>query len=120
MDADAASHHSRRWSWSDLLQIHERKHLFRDVALELFFADGRSFLLILDKERRHAALSILADKCPAAVAFGSLNVTAESLGAKFSDIVLGQRTKLEQMTKRWEQRRVSNFECKFRGCLAEA
>ncbi|KAM0788066.1 hypothetical protein ACM66B_001237 [Microbotryomycetes sp. NB124-2] len=106
----AQAHTSRRWAWPDLLEVHERKYLFRNVALELFFADGQSFLLTLHKDRRPNAMSILAARSPAAVAFGSLSVAGSGLGGKFADIVRGQRSKLEQMTRRWEQRLVSNFE----------
>lgn len=107
-----AAHRSRRWSWADLLQVHERKYLFRSVALELFFADGRSFLLTFDKERRATALTIIASRSPSAVAFGSLNLAASSFSAKLVETVSGQqRTKLEVITSRWQQRLVSNFEC---------
>lgn len=109
---DDQSHRSRRWPWPALEQMHERKYLFRNVGLELFFADGRSFLLVFPSvERRNAARSILAFKAPSAAAFGSLNVGASSFSSKLSDAVLGPRTKLEQMTRRWERREVSNFEC---------
>jgi hypothetical protein len=109
------AHRSRRWNWADLLEVHERKYLFRNVSLELFFADGQSFLLTFAKDRRASAQSILAARNPAAVGVGSLNVTGSTFGAKFSDAVLGQRTKLEQITKQWEMRLMSNFECESHG-----
>ncbi|KAK4701644.1 hypothetical protein P7C70_g4583, partial [Phenoliferia sp. Uapishka_3] len=108
-DLDTA-HRSRRWTWSDLIEVHERKYLFRDVALELFFADGRSFLLTFSRDQRNYAHALLGEFAPSAVAFGSLNVTGSSFGSKVQDVVMGQRTKLERMTKRWERREVSNFE----------
>ncbi|SCV71197.1 BQ2448_2785 [Microbotryum intermedium] len=104
------AHRSRRWAWTDLLEVHERKYLFRNVALELFFADGRSFLLTFSKEKRQAAQSGIAARNPASVATGSLHIAGATLGAKFSDAVLGQKTKLEHITKRWERREMSNFE----------
>lgn len=114
INVDAGTHRSRRWSWGDLVQVHERKYLFRNVALELFFADGRSFLLTFDKARRATALSIIASRSPSAVAFGSLNLTASSFSAKLVETVSGQqRTKLEALTARWQQRLVSNFECEL-------
>ncbi|TLD38946.1 beach-domain-containing protein [Venturia nashicola] len=36
---------SRRWRWQDVMVISKRKFLFRDVAMEIFFTDGRSYLL---------------------------------------------------------------------------
>ena len=107
------AHHSRRWAWSDLLEVYERKYLFRNVALELFFADGRSFLITFAKDQRSKAHEMIASRCPSAVALGSLNFAAASFGAKMSDAVLGQRTKLDRMTKRWERREISNFECEY-------
>ncbi|SZF04114.1 unnamed protein product [Blumeria hordei] len=36
---------ARSWSWNDLISISKRRFLFRDVAVEVFFIDGRSYLL---------------------------------------------------------------------------
>lgn len=36
---------SRSWKWNDVLSISKRRFLFRDVAVEVFFTDGRSYLL---------------------------------------------------------------------------
>ncbi|GJN87145.1 hypothetical protein Rhopal_000090-T1 [Rhodotorula paludigena] len=77
---------------------------------KLFFADGQSFLLTFSQGRQAEALNDLADKNPEAVASGSVHFSSSSFGSKLSDALVGQRTKLERMTKRWEQRQVSNFE----------
>ncbi|KFY47299.1 hypothetical protein V494_00054 [Pseudogymnoascus sp. VKM F-4513 (FW-928)] len=36
---------SRSWKWSEVLSVSKRRFLFRDVAVEVFFTDGRSYLL---------------------------------------------------------------------------
>lgn len=36
---------TRSWRWEDVLSISKRRFLFREVAIELFFVDGRSYLL---------------------------------------------------------------------------
>lgn len=36
---------SRNWKWNDVISISKRRFLFRDVAVEVFFTDGRSYLL---------------------------------------------------------------------------
>ncbi len=36
---------TRSWPWDDVLSISKRRFLFRDVAVEVFFVDGRSYLL---------------------------------------------------------------------------
>lgn len=40
-------HQSRSWKWSEVVSVSKRQFLFRDVALEIFFADGRSYLVTL-------------------------------------------------------------------------
>ena len=39
------THETRFWVWRDVLSICKRRFLFRDVAIEAFFVDGRSYLL---------------------------------------------------------------------------
>ncbi|KAK7551537.1 hypothetical protein IWX49DRAFT_286142 [Phyllosticta citricarpa] len=36
---------TRHWKWSEVISISKRRFLFRDVAIEIFFTDGRSYLL---------------------------------------------------------------------------
>lgn len=40
-----AGHETRSWRWDQVLSISKRRFLFRDVATEVFFVDGRSYLL---------------------------------------------------------------------------
>ncbi|PGG98751.1 hypothetical protein AJ79_08771 [Helicocarpus griseus UAMH5409] len=40
-------HETRSWKWLEVVSVSKRRFLFRDVALEIFFADGRSYLLTL-------------------------------------------------------------------------
>lgn len=56
----AGEHDSRFWPFEELISISKRRFLFRDVALELFFADGRSYLLttmtVKDRNSLHSKL----------------------------------------------------------------
>lgn len=36
---------TRHWKWAEVISISKRRFLFRDVAIEIFFTDGRSYLL---------------------------------------------------------------------------
>lgn len=36
---------TRNWKWSEVISISKRRFLHRDVAIEMFFDDGRSYLL---------------------------------------------------------------------------
>lgn len=40
-----ADQFARSWKWNNLISISKRRFLFRDVALEVFFTDGRNYLL---------------------------------------------------------------------------
>ncbi|KAK9476232.1 hypothetical protein V1514DRAFT_337554 [Lipomyces japonicus] len=53
LSVENRSHDTRHWSIENLVSVSRRQFLFRNVALEFFFADGRSFLItsISVKER---------------------------------------------------------------------
>lgn len=108
---DEETHQSRRWSFSDLVEVYQRKYLYQSTALELFFADGSSHLLVFaSKADRSAVYDLLSHYTPQAVYLGASNLAAASLGGKFKDSFLGQRTRLDIKTKEWEAREISNFE----------
>ncbi|KAI2794002.1 hypothetical protein POX_a00592 [Penicillium oxalicum] len=44
-DRRSHGHETRSWKWADLVSVSKRRFLFRDVALEIFFTDGTSYLL---------------------------------------------------------------------------
>lgn len=104
-------HTAQHWQWQDLVEVHERRFLFRNCSLELFFRDGRNFLLSFTEGRNAEALEDFMRRAPAAVASGSLTVQTQSLGSRLAEVITGQKTKLEDMTQAWLRRRVSNFDC---------
>jgi len=56
---------SRHWRWSDVMVISKRSFLLRDVALELFFTDGRSYLLTArSKDERDPLYKKLTERAP--------------------------------------------------------
>ncbi|KJZ75824.1 hypothetical protein HIM_04648 [Hirsutella minnesotensis 3608] len=44
-NSTAREQESRHWKWHDVISVSKRRFLFRDVAIEIFFTDGRSYLL---------------------------------------------------------------------------
>lgn len=44
-NAGSRDQESRHWRWQDVISFSKRRFLFRDVAIEIFFTDGRSYLL---------------------------------------------------------------------------
>lgn len=109
--AKYTTHSAYHWKWSELAEVHERRFLFRNCSLELFFRDGHNFLLSFTDGRNAEALEDIMRHNPAALSSGSLTQQTPSLSSKLADVILGQRTKLKDMKQAWLHRRVSNFDC---------
>ncbi|KAL2170857.1 hypothetical protein VTG60DRAFT_4344 [Thermothelomyces hinnuleus] len=114
---------SRSWKWQDVLSISKRRFLFRDVAIEIFFTDGRSYLLTaINPAMRDEVYSRLTAMTPHTNnpsllpnpedvwRLESLRFTDEApqtLGAKFGSIF--QSSAWNPMMKRWQRGEISNF-----------
>lgn len=63
--AASGEQESRSWKWAEILSVSKRRFLFRDVAVEVFFADGRSYLLTaLDMASRNDLHAKMTNKAP--------------------------------------------------------
>ncbi|CAG8975353.1 hypothetical protein HYALB_00005683 [Hymenoscyphus albidus] len=118
-----ADQESRSWRWNDVLSISKRRFLFRDVAIEVFFTDGRSYLLTANKPAiRDDLFSKLSTKAPHASGSSSLpnpedswrleslRVTEEapvSFGSKFGNIF--NSSAWNPAMRRWAKGEISNF-----------
>ncbi|KAI4729600.1 beach-domain-containing protein [Aureobasidium sp. EXF-10728] len=115
---------ARHWTWQELLHISKRRFLFRDVALEVFFTDGRSYLLtFMTPTARNDVYANLAGKSP--LVYGSLSSlpaedawrldslrnpeeTPQSFGYKFANVF--NSTSSNAATRRWTRGEISNFQ----------
>ncbi|KAH8701772.1 Beige/BEACH domain protein [Talaromyces proteolyticus] len=116
-------HETRSWKWVDLISVSKRRFLFRDVALEMFFTDGRSYLLTLISSRArdelfnqlcahapHIGGNMTLTRPEDIWRFETLKVqedTPQSLGSKFAS-VFGQSS-LNPATQKWVKGEISNF-----------
>ncbi|KAH6630350.1 hypothetical protein B0J18DRAFT_488148 [Chaetomium sp. MPI-SDFR-AT-0129] len=114
---------SRSWKWQDVLSISKRRFLFRDVAIEIFFTDGRSYLLAaINPAMRDEIYSRLTTMTPHTSnpslltspediwRLESLRFTEEApqtLGAKFGSIF--NSSAWNPMMRRWQRGEISNF-----------
>jgi hypothetical protein len=114
---------SRSWRWQDVLSISKRRFLFRDVAIEIFFTDGRSYLLTaINPAMRDDIFSRLTAMTPhtnnASLLpnpedgwrLESLKFAEEmpqTLGAKFGSIF--NSSAWNPMMRRWQRGEISNF-----------
>lgn len=115
---------ARHWTWRNVLSISKRRFLFRDVALEVFFSDGRSYLLtFMAPKTRDDVYSNLASKAPHV--HGSLSSlpaedawrldslrnpeeTPQTFGSKFANVF--NSTSSNAATRRWMRGEISNFQ----------
>lgn len=115
---------SRSWRWYDVISVSKRRFLFRDVAIELFFRDGRSYLLtLIDNAKRDDVYGRLIGKIPHATGpanalpnpedawrLEGLRVTEEgpqTLGSKFGSIF--NSSPWSPSMRRWQKGEMSNF-----------
>ena len=122
--ASSADHETRNWKWSDIISASKRRFLFRDVAIELFFADGRSYLLtVMSPLLRDSLHGTIVSKAPQYLT-GSASLNSEhvwryeslrspddepqTLGTKFAN-VFGQGSS-NQATRKWQKGEISNFQ----------
>lgn len=114
---------SRSWRWQDVISVSKRRFLFRDVAIEVFFTDGRSYLLTaLNPGTRDELCGRLLTKAPHsgrpnmlpnledAWRLDSLRVVDEQpqgLGSKFGSLF--NSSPLTPIMKKWQRGEISNF-----------
>jgi hypothetical protein len=114
---------ARYWKWGEVISISKRRFLFRDVAIEVFFDDGRSYLLTaIDPTTRNDLHSKLLARAPHVnkpeiLAHSENSWRLESLrnpeeapqtfGSKFANVFTS--SSFNPATKRWMKGEISNF-----------
>ncbi|GMM36444.1 Bph1 protein [Saccharomycopsis crataegensis] len=120
------THNTKSWDLEKLSSVSKRQFLLRDVAIEFFFANGSSFLIICRnvKERDiiHGRLSSRAKNSstdsdlmlalrsanytPAKVATGQ---TSSSFASKLANAISSNLNGFQSITKKWRAGKISNF-----------
>ncbi|KAB5562922.1 hypothetical protein GE09DRAFT_764165 [Coniochaeta sp. 2T2.1] len=114
---------SRHWKWHDVLSLSKRRFLFRDVAIEIFFTDGRSYLLTaMNTAVRDEIHARLTSKTPHTNGPNSLpnpedgwrldalkshEDNPQTFGSKFGSIF--NASPWNPMMRRWQKGEMSNF-----------
>ncbi|KAI1328678.1 beige/BEACH domain-containing protein [Xylariaceae sp. FL0255] len=114
---------SRSWKWHDVISMSKRRFLFRDVAIEIFFTDGRSYLLTAKNSMaRDEVFSKLAYKTPHTTGPNSLpnpedawrlellrmfDESPQTFGSKFGNIF--NSSPWNPIMRRWQRGEISNF-----------
>ncbi|KAJ5146347.1 Concanavalin A-like lectin/glucanase subgroup [Penicillium bovifimosum] len=122
-DHRSQEHETRSWKWSDLVSVSKRRFLFRDVALEIFFTDGTSYLLtLLSARARDDLCNQLATRAPQVTGstghsrpedvwrfetLRSQDDAPQSLGSKFASVF--GHLPANPATRKWVKGEISNF-----------
>ncbi|KAK5123715.1 hypothetical protein LTR85_002351 [Meristemomyces frigidus] len=114
---------TRHWSWSEVLSISKRRFLFRSVSVEIFFTDGRSYLLTcMSPKIRDDLYSAVVARAPhvhgtSAIAsedawrldtLRNPEEVPQSLGTRFAGVFNSGPT--HTATKKWVRGEMSNFQ----------
>ncbi|CAM1506109.1 Fc.00g057500.m01.CDS01 [Cosmosporella sp. VM-42] len=114
---------SRHWRWHDVISISKRRFLFRDVAIEVFFTDGRSYLLTtINPTVRDALFFKMLSKAPHTSGANALpnpedawrlevlkvfDESPQGFGSKFGTFF--NSSPWNPILKRWQRGEISNF-----------
>ena len=113
-------HETRSWRWEDVLSISKRRFLFRDVAIEVFFVDGRSYLLTANAPNlrdelyqklltraTHAADSSIGEDSWRVESVKSQGDEIQTLGSRFTSVFA--QNNANPATRKWMRGEISNF-----------
>ena len=114
---DRTDHETRSWRWEDVLSISKRRFLFRDVAIEVFFVDGRSYLLTVAmpplRDALHQKLLVKAQAAASSEdswrleSLKSPEDSPQTFGSRFTSVFA--QNNANPATKKWIKGEMSNF-----------
>lgn len=116
-------HGTRSWKWMEIISVSKRRFLFRDVGIEIFFSDGRSYLLtVISPEARNELHGLISARAPSPNALAntqpetawryetlkSVDDEPQTLGSKFANVFTQQSSSFAA-TRKWQKGEMSNF-----------
>ncbi|CAF1017714.1 unnamed protein product [Adineta ricciae] len=101
-----------KFAYEDIKEVHKRRHILQPIALELFAADGRNYLLVFVRKERNKvyqrlinSATELTDSAIHSVSGQRRSISIEQ-GTSFIGTLMGERS----VTQRWEKGEISNFQ----------
>lgn len=111
---------TRSWRWEDVLSISKRRFLFRDVAIEVFFVDGRSYLLTTNTpnlrnelyqkllgKATHASDSAIGEDSWRIESVKNQGDEIQTFGSRFTSVFA--QNNANPATRKWMRGEISNF-----------
>ncbi|KAI5118373.1 hypothetical protein M0805_008701 [Coniferiporia weirii] len=104
---------AQKWSYDQLMTFSRKTCLFRDVALEMYFKDSRSLLIVFPNKKLRQAMS---DKMTTSIASRDMSVSRSPLlhrtpllGKMSARALSNVRDELSTAQRKWQAREISNF-----------
>lgn len=114
---------TRHWTWKEVLSVSKRRFLLRDVAIEVFFTDGRSYLLtcmsskvrddlysavVYRAPHVHTTVGVASEDAWRLDTLRNPEEAPKNLGAKFGNLF--NQGPSNTATKKWQRGEMSNFQ----------
>lgn len=106
---------AQRWAHAQIATSSDKRFLFRDVALEIYFKDSRSLLVVfLDKKKRsdiESRFTSIINRNNADPALSAVQPRTPLLLSRMGSRVLSnfRMDELGTATRKWQAREISNF-----------
>lgn len=105
---------AQKWSFDQLASFSRKTCLFRDVALELYFKNSRSLLIVFPNKKLRQEI---CDRITKAIANSNISLSRSPLlfqrsplvGKMHARVLSGVRDELSIAQRKWQAREISNF-----------
>lgn len=101
-----------KFSYDDIREVHKRRYLLQPIAVEVFSADGRNYLLAFPRKVRNkvyakflSVATAITDNAQQSVSGQKQNAKIESSAGIISSL-MGEKS----VTQRWERGEINNFQ----------
>ncbi|XP_048589940.1 WD repeat and FYVE domain-containing protein 3-like [Nematostella vectensis] len=100
-----------KWAYEDIREVHKRRYLLQQTALEVFSSDGRNHFLVFPKPVRNKVYEKLVTTAPTLLDSAADSVsgmkrdTDVEAGLSLINTLMGERS----VTQRWERGEITNF-----------
>ncbi|XP_061175428.1 WD repeat and FYVE domain-containing protein 3-like isoform X2 [Saccostrea echinata] len=101
-----------KFAYEDIREVHKRRYLLQPIAVEVFSADGRNYLLSFPRKLRNKVFAKFMSVATAMTDSALQSVSGQKQGAKIeagSGIIsslMGEKS----VTQRWERGEINNFQ----------
>ncbi|VDN29256.1 unnamed protein product, partial [Gongylonema pulchrum] len=94
-----------KFSYNDIREVHRRRYLLQPIAIEVFSADGRNYLLAFPRRMRNRVYQKFVSLARLLKDNGS-----ESVGGQRPTAPVEQTSRQQSVTQRWVRGEISNFQ----------